>query len=175
MKMTNKERKLIEKGRLSYTRLKERQATPPGRKSRLSDWEKARQTLNTSEARRRVVDRAHSGEFWTILFSQASAPFFLQLVAKHYSNPMTDEDATACVVTCNALQERGIEFLVGSFRRRRMLAPVLTREFSKQFDTSYTEREMVASLAILAVEPEMFAHAVHAGEHLFSESEMEAR
>jgi len=53
-----------------------------------------------------------------------------------------------------------------------MLAPDLKLEFSEQFATRYSEPEMVASLLVLAVEPEMFEYAAHAAEHLFDDSEL---
>jgi len=172
--MKPEDRKRIQQKRLSYSTVKEREEgqarARQERKAR--QIEEARALLLATDTRRQVVDRAHTGEFWTIMFSQASAPFFVRLVKKHYSEDLVDGDAAACVVTCKALQADGIEFLVASLRRRRLLAPVLTREFLEQFDTSYTQAEMVNSLLILAVEPEMFEYATHAGEHLFAESEM---
>jgi hypothetical protein len=135
-----------------------------------SAGEEARRLLMAKDERRRVVERAHSGEFWTILFSRASAPFFVHLVKKYYSEDLADGDVAACVMTCKSLARFGVEFLVVSLRRRRMLAPDLKVEFSEQFDTSYTVAEIVSSLTIPAVEPEIFAPATHAAEHLFDGS-----
>src|SRR5262245_25048861 len=151
--MKPEDRKRIKQKKLSYSTVKERQE----KQDRLRKDKKARQVeaaraaLLSTDKRRKVVERAHTGEFWTIMFSQASAPLFVHLVEKCYSEDLVDGDATACVVTCKGLAAHGIEFLVASFRRRRMLAPVLRLEFSDEFDTSYTDPEVVNSLLILAV------------------------
>jgi hypothetical protein len=56
-----------------------------------------------SEEVQRLGGVCRAGEFWSIMFSQASAPLLLHLVRKHYIKDLAEGDAAACVVTCKTL------------------------------------------------------------------------
>lgn len=144
--MTKKERALIKSRRLSYTTVKERE-------------DKAAEKKRISETvALEIAKRFKSREFWTIVVDQKFEGFANHLATRYYSD-VNPSDIIGLWASCDTVDKEGIQFLIISLRRRRLLAPDLAMEFENCFAVRAEPREIVKSPIIFACEEERIALA----------------
>src|SRR5262249_30259578 len=148
--MTKKEKSLLKRGRLSYVTVKQKRE------------QSERSAITRHDVAQLIRDRAKTGEFWTILFSEKYAAFARRLTNTYYGDCETD-----CIglrLSCVGLQQHGVEFLAMSLRKRMMLARTLRREIRDWVGVDCPEADLLCAHYVMAVEPQMVSLAAHVAQ-----------